>query len=65
MAVDSLEFDDEGTATMSFVAVRRAATACPSGSTGATQRVGSWRPLTCADAVQRYEGESTCSSIAA
>lgn len=40
MAVDSLEFDDEGTATLSFVAIRPGsfALAIP-GSSGETQRV--------------------------
>lgn len=40
MAVDSLEFDDEGTATMSFVAIRPGSYALEiPGSTGETQRV--------------------------
>lgn len=40
MAVDSLEFDDEGTATMSFVAIRPGSYALSiPGSTGETQRV--------------------------
>lgn len=40
MAVDSLEFDDEGTATMSFVAIRPGTYSLfIPGSTGETQRV--------------------------
>jgi hypothetical protein len=40
MAVDSLEFDDEGTATMSFVAIRPGSYSLSiPGSTGDTQRV--------------------------
>lgn len=40
LAMDSLEFDDRGTATMSFVAVRPGSYALEvPGSTGATQRV--------------------------
>ena len=40
MAVDSLEFDDEGTATMSFVAIRPGSFALEiPGSSGNTQKI--------------------------